>query len=163
MSVQERQNRKETFSHSGAFWELVKIEAKLASRDPIGLLFGLVGPVLMVTIFGSIPYFRTLPPGTSPSIFESYIPILITIAVIFIALLSLPLPLARDRELGWLRGFSTTPVPPSRLLAAQVILNLLAVSASIAIVLGTSWAIFGATRILILTITILAGYLGIPS
>jgi len=39
--------------------------------------------------------------------------------------ISLPNSLVKDREIGWLRRISTTPLHLSRLLAAQLILNLL--------------------------------------
>jgi ABC-2 type transport system permease protein len=63
----------------------------------------------------------------------------------FIAIaISLPNTLVRDREIGWLRRISTTPVHPSRLLAAQLILNLVLAAAAIVILIVGGTAIFGA-------------------
>jgi len=56
----------------------------------------------------------------------------------------LPVTLVRYREMGWLRRVSTTPAPPSRLLAAQLILNLVLALAAILIVIFGSEFIFGA-------------------
>jgi ABC-2 type transport system permease protein len=63
----------------------------------------------------------------------------------FIAIaISLPNTLVRDREIGWLRRVSTTPVHPSRLLAAQLIVNLVLAAAAIVVVIVGGTAIFGA-------------------
>ena len=59
-----------------AFWELVKVEGKLALREPVGVIFGIGLPVFLLIIFGSIPAFRNTVPGTTLSTFEVYIPIL---------------------------------------------------------------------------------------
>jgi ABC-2 type transport system permease protein len=121
------------------FWELVKIEGKLALREPVGIAFGVGAPILLLLFFGSIPIFREPVLGTSLTLFETYIPTLITTVVIMIALLGLPITLARDRELGWLRRISTTPVSPAQLLAAHVIVNLLqAVVATVIILFGAA-------------------------
>ena len=128
---------------SGAFWELVKIEGKLALREPVSIIFGIGMPVLLLVIFGSIPIFQELVPGTSLTLFEIYIPILITLVVIMIALLGLPITLARDREIGWLRRISTTPVSPSRLLAAHVVINLLLALVAIVVILIGGATFFG--------------------
>jgi len=50
----------------------------------------------------------------------------------------------RYREMGWLRRVSTTPESPSRLLAAQLIINLVLALAAILIVIFGSELIFGA-------------------
>jgi ABC-2 type transport system permease protein len=134
---------KTTKTTSGAFQEMVKFESRLALRDPIGLIFGLVGPLVLLLIFGNVPMFKVIVPGTTRTLFDLYLPSLIAMGVVFIALLSLPLPLVRDRELGWLRRLSTSPVSPTRLLAAQVVINVLLVCASVAIVLVGGWSLFG--------------------
>lgn len=117
------------------FWELVKIEGKLALREPVGIALGVGAPILLLLLFGSIPVFREPVPGTSLTLFEVYVPTLITTVVIMIAILGLPITLVRDRELGWLRRISTTPVSPAKLLAAHVTINLLQAAAAIVIIL----------------------------
>ena len=71
--------------------------------------------------------------GSGLTVIDLYIPTLMVISFIAIAI-SLPNTLVRDREIGWLRRISTTPVHPSRLLAAQLILDL--VLAAVAIVIA---------------------------
>jgi len=123
-----------------AFWELVKVEGKLALREPVGVIFGIGLPVFLLIIFGSIPLFRNIVPGTTLSAFEVYIPILMVTMLIFIGLFGLPIPIVRDREIGWLRRISTTPVSPTKLLAAQVTINL--ILAGIAFTILTVGSVF---------------------
>ncbi len=126
-----------------AFWELVKVEGKLALREPVGVIFGVGLPVFLLVIFGSIPAFRNTVPGTTLSAFEVYIPILMVTMLIFVGLFGLPIPIVRDREIGWLRRISTTPVAPTKLLAAQVTINLILAAVAFAILGAGSVFIFG--------------------
>ncbi len=128
---------------SNPFWELVKVEGKLALREPIGIIFGVGLPVFLLIIFGSIPAFRQTVPGTTLSTFEVYIPILMITVLIFIGLFGLPIPIARDREIGWLRRISTTPVSPTKILAAQVTINLVLAAISFAILTAGGVFFFG--------------------
>jgi ABC-2 type transport system permease protein len=131
MSSQESEVKVQR-SHK-AFWELVKVEGKLALREPVGIIFGIGLPVFLLIIFGFIPSFRNTVPGTTLSAFEIYIPILMVTMLIFIGLFGLPIPINRDREIGWLRRISTTPVSPTKLLAAQVTINLILAGIAFAI------------------------------
>ncbi len=126
-----------------AFWELVKVEGKLALREPVGVIFGIGLPVFLLIIFGSIPAFRNTVPGTTLSTFEVYIPILMITMLIFIGLFGLPIPIVRDREIGWLRRISTTPVSPTKLLAAQVTINLILAGLAFTILTVGSVFFFG--------------------
>jgi len=128
---------------SSPLWELVKVEGKLALREPTGIIFGIGLPVFLLIVFGSVPVFRNTVPGTSLTTLEIYIPILMITALIMIALFGLPLPLARDREIGWLRRISTTPVSPTMLLAAQLTVNLILTVIAYVILIAGSVFIFG--------------------
>jgi ABC-2 type transport system permease protein len=128
---------------SKPFWELVKIQGKLALREPYGVIFGVALPVFLLVIFSFIPAFRDPLPGTSLTVFEIYLPILMITILIMIGLIGLPVSLVRDREIGWLRRISTTPVLPSKLLAAQVTINtILAVVGFVILWIGSVF-IFG--------------------
>ncbi len=127
-----------------SFRHQVRREARLALREPAGIVFGVGLPVLLLVIFGSIPALTQPIPGTSLSIFAAYVPILVTMVIIMIGLLSMPIPLARDRELGWLRRLSTTPAPPSMLLAAQIVLNVLLATVGIVVIAVGGVVFFGA-------------------
>ena len=130
----------------GPFTELLRVESRLALRAPYGLGLGIIFPTIMLVVFGLI---GSAVPGnvadTGFTILELYIPIIIVIEFFGVAIDSLPIPLVRDRESGWLRRVSTTPVGPSRVLAAQLVLNLAFALIGIVIVLLGSVVVFGAT------------------
>ncbi len=125
------------------FWELFKVQGKLALREPASIIFGIALPLILLLIFGNIPTFNEPVEGNSFTIFELYIPILMITVLIFIGLLGLPGPLLRDREIGWLRRISTTPISPAKLLAAQVAINLILVAIGFTILIAGSTLIFG--------------------
>jgi ABC-2 type transport system permease protein len=108
-----------------AFTKLMQSETKMAWRVPIGLILGVAAPVFVLVIFGTIPGLNR-PEGKLGGLtyFGVYFPILIAFSVAILALISLPTHLASYREQGILRRLSTTPVPPTWMLAAQVIINL---------------------------------------
>jgi ABC-2 type transport system permease protein len=125
-----------------AFGKIVLNEARLTWRGPQGLVGGLALPVLLLAIFSLISPFRRPAAdlgGLTP--LDVYVPILIVLGLALLALYNLPTPLATYRELGILRRLSTTPVPPSWLLAAQGIVNLCVAVIMVIIVLAESIAL----------------------
>ena len=127
-----------------AFGQVVLNEVRLAWRRPLGLIGGVALPVLLLVLFGELPAFKqTLPSLGGETIFDAYVPVLVVLGLAMLALLALPIPLVSYRELGVLRRLSTTPVPPSWLLAAQGLVQLvIAVTMSVAII-AISVAAFG--------------------
>ena len=127
----------------GHFSELLKVQGKLAFREPNGFM-GLAIPVGLLIVFALI---NSASPGnvgkTSYTTLDLYIPVVMVIGFVFLAL-GLPTTLVRDREIGWLRRISTTPVHPSRLLAAQLIINLIFALATVLIIIFGSVVVFGA-------------------
>lgn len=128
------------------FFELLKVEWKLDLREPVGPGMGIALPIVLLVLFGAI---SDLSPGnvgsSSFSVIQIYIPTIIVIGFIAAAIFSLPRSLVRDREIGWLKRVSTTPVHPSRLLAAQLILNLIYSLVATVVVIFGGEAIFGAS------------------
>jgi len=104
---------------------LLKVQAKLSLREPYGLGLGVGLPAVLLVVFGFIS--KNVPGnvgGSGLTVIDLYVPTLMVISFITITI-SLPNSLVKDREIGWLRRISTTPLHLSRLLAAQLILNLL--------------------------------------
>ena len=127
-----------------AFGKIVLNEARLAWRLPAGLIFGVGLPLVLVIIFGEIPGMHQ--PQASMgglTLFPVYVPILISMAIAILALISLPAALVSYRDQGILRRLSTTPVPPSWMLAAQLVINFCIVMASLLIVIVVSITAFG--------------------
>ena len=108
-----------------AFGKLLACEARLAWREPIGLVLGLAIPVVLLVVFGTISMaqHKAEPQLGGLTVIAVYIPILIAFSLGMLALFSLPRALVTYRELGILRRLSTTPLPPSWVLAAQVVIN----------------------------------------
>ncbi len=129
----------------GRFAELLKVQAKHAVREPYALLGAIGFPTILLAVFGFIG--RAVPGTVGSSgltIVDLWTPTILVFAFIFIAT-SLPNTLVRDREIGWLRRVSTTPLHPAMLLAAQLITDLaLAAAATLIVILGGA-LVFGAS------------------
>ena len=138
--------RESTSHRSGIrFAELLKVQARLALREPYGLLGGIALPVVLLAVFGFIG--RQVPGNvgdTGLTIIDLWTPTILVFAFLYIAV-SLPNTLVRDREIGWLRRVSTTPLHPSMLLAAQLIFDLVLAAAAVLIVILGGALVFGAS------------------
>jgi ABC-2 type transport system permease protein len=127
------------------FAELLKVQGKLALREPIALFGGLALPAILLAVFGFIGQANPGSVGdTGLSIIDVWTPTILVLSFIFIAV-SLPNTLVRDREIGWLRRVSTTPLHPSRLLAAQLVIDLILAAAAVLMVLLEAKLVFGAS------------------
>ena len=117
-----------------AFGQVVRNEARLVRRQPTNMIGSIGLPVVLMIIFGELPSFRQHISvlGGLP-LFDTYVPIIMVLGLTMLTLLGLPSPLVSYRELGILRRLSTTPVPPSWLLAAQVVVQLCIALAGLAI------------------------------
>jgi ABC-2 type transport system ATP-binding protein len=124
----------------GSWRTLVGTEWRLTRRTPVGLIWGVGLPVLLLVIFGSLPSFSETPAALGGlTVFEAYLPILIAVSMSLLALVSLPIPLATYRESRILKQMETTPIPPTWVLGAQVVINLglLGVAMFLIVVIGT--------------------------
>lgn len=127
-----------------AFGLLMASEIKIAIRRPIGLLVAIGIPTALLVIFGSIP--ATTRPTKAlggVSFFNLYVPTLLVFVLIAVGLAGLPQQLATYRQQGVLRRMSTTPVPPSWLLAAQTTVSLILAAIGIGILLGAGAGAYG--------------------
>jgi ABC-2 type transport system permease protein len=139
--------RPEWVSHRARvqFAELLKVQGKLALREPYALLGGLALPAVLLAVFGFIGQANPGNVGDSGlTIIDLWTPTILVLSFIFISV-SLPNILVRDREIGWLRRVSTTPLHPSRLLAAQLVIDLILAAAAVVIIIGGGALVFGAS------------------
>lgn len=137
-SLEEGSKSKKSEGH---FTVLLKVQGKLAIRDGTGIV-GMAVPIVLLLVFAII---GSAAPGnvgsTNYTVLDLYMPVIMVLGFVFIAI-GLPSTLVRDREIGWLRRISTTPVHPSRLLAAQLIINLIFALATVLIIIFGGEVIF---------------------
>jgi ABC-2 type transport system permease protein len=127
-----------------AFVRLLATEIKIGLRRPVGPVVAVCIPLLLLVIFGSIPSTtRSITALGGISFFTLYVPSLLVFVLIAVSLGGLPQQLAAYREQGVLRRMSTTPVPPSWLLAAQLTISLTLATIGITILLGVGAIAFG--------------------
>ena len=132
-------------ARGAAFGKIVLNEARLTWRRPIALIGGFGLPVLLLVIFGELPKFHQVSASLGGLTgFDVYLPVLMVFAIAMLALMGLPIPLVSHRELGVLRRLSTTPVPPSWLLAAQAAVQLCVALAALVVMVVAGVAAFGA-------------------
>jgi ABC-2 type transport system permease protein len=127
-----------------AFGRMVLNEARLAWRQPAGMIAGAGIALLLLVVFGELPVFSHSSArlgGYSP--FDVYIPILMCFSIALIAFTYLPGPLVSYRELGILRRLSTTPAPAYWVLAAQIVVQTCLMTVTLALLVTVSVVFFG--------------------
>jgi ABC-2 type transport system permease protein len=106
-----------------ALARLTITETKLFFREPPGVFFALAFPPVLLVILGSIPAFRE--PEASIGglrVIDLYAPIVIAMGITTFAISGLPQAFATYRERGVLRRMRTTPVKPTVMLGAQLLM-----------------------------------------
>ncbi|MEU2899079.1 ABC transporter permease [Streptomyces sp. NPDC001273] len=101
---------------------VLRTEIRLFRREPGGIFWIMIFPTLLLVILGSIPSFRDADPdlgGLRPV--DTYVPVAVLLGLIVGGLQAMPAILTGYRETGILRRMSTTPVRPSALLTAQML------------------------------------------
>jgi ABC-2 type transport system permease protein len=127
-----------------AFGKLLLNESRLALRVPVGLGIGLGLPMLLLVVLGFIPGTRTPSSDLGGlSYFALLYPILIAVTILSQSITVMPRNLIKYRETGILRRLSVTPVPPSWLLAAQIVINLVIAVIGIILLTAVGAAAFG--------------------
>lgn len=118
-------------------------EARLYLREPAAVFFGLFFPAVLLLALGLLMPWADEPFGEGPVLSQvtaitGYTPIVLALAIGTVAYTTFPPTMGAYREKGVLRRLSTTPLPPSRLLVAQLLVNLgmLLVAAGLAVVGG---------------------------
>ncbi|WP_182112273.1 MULTISPECIES: ABC transporter permease [unclassified Actinotalea] len=123
---------------------LTAVEARLLLRDRGTAFFGLLFPGVLLTVLGLVmpwadePVDATDPVLSQVTTITAYAPIVLSLAIGTAALSTFPTVLGTYRDKGVLRRLSTTPLPPSRVLVAQLLVALgsIVVAGVLAVVLG---------------------------
>lgn len=119
-----------------ALRKLVGTEIRLFLREPMVLFFAVGFPAILITVLGNVPSFREPTPDLGGArVIDLFVGVAVLVVLATLALLYTPASLSTYRERGVLRRLSTTPLPPARLLLAQLINHLLIAIPMVAIVL----------------------------
>lgn len=119
-------------------------EGRLYLREPAAVFFGLFFPSVLLLALGLLmpwadqPFDETDPVLSQITAITGYVPIVLALAIGTVAYTTFPPSMGTYREKGVLRRLSATPLPPSRLLVAQLLVNLgmLLVASSLAVLGG---------------------------
>ncbi|MER6193316.1 ABC transporter permease [Streptomyces cyaneofuscatus] len=99
-------------------------ETRLFLREPGSLFWVFVFPSLLLVILGFVPAFKEARDDLGGRrVLDLYVPISILLAMITAGIQAMPPVLTAYRERGILRRMSATPVRPSALLTAQILLH----------------------------------------
>jgi ABC-2 type transport system permease protein len=127
--------------------KLTTAEAKVFLRDPgaPALVVGI--PLALLLVFGLLPGAGDPDPkyGGQSALATVIAPMAVTILLAMLALTQFPNSMGTYREKGLLKRLSASPVPPSRLLAAQLLVNLAAVVVVVLLVVGVGRFALGIT------------------
>ncbi len=118
------------------------METKLFLREPIAIFFTLAFPVLILLLFSAIFGNEPVPGMPGVRSVDVQAPGYTTMVIGTTALLGLPITLAAYRQRGILRRLRATPLHPSVILVAQVLVNLLMTVLGIAIMLVAAWLVY---------------------
>ena len=123
---------------------LVIAEARMISRDYANMLLPLGLPVLVLITSASLAGSEPIP-GTGFTALELFVlPIVGAMVLAYIGLVNMPSFLAHYRKDGVLRRLGVTPVSPSLVLIAQVVVSAAQAVVGIAIALGVAVFAFNA-------------------
>ncbi len=151
-------------------WRLTWLETKIFVREPLGV-FGTVGaPILLFLAAGRMLGGRVRRPGATIPGLVADLPVLVAMFVAVSAILSLVAIMAIYREGGILKRLRATPLSPSTILTAHVLVKLLFTSITLALMaalgrpfvpagVDAPWLSFGAAVILSLACLLSIGFL----
>jgi ABC-2 type transport system permease protein len=125
-------------ARGSALGRLTLMELTMVLRERSRLI-RLMIPFILLVIFGSIPFYTQDRASLGGhSLFDAYLPILISYALGMVALTGLATVLATYREKGVLRRLQTTPAGPVRVLAAQIIAQLGVVAVMVVVIIAVA-------------------------
>jgi ABC-2 type transport system permease protein len=121
-----------------ALTKMTAVEAKLFLRDPGAPITVLGIPVALLLVFGLMPDANkpSAQFGGHAPLPTLIAPMAIAILLAMLALTLFPSAIATYREKGVLKRLSASPVPPTRLLTAQLAVNLTAAVIVVLLIVG---------------------------
>lgn len=125
----------------------VATEVKLQFRDLMAVGFGLAFPTVLLVVLGfAFPGFREPVEDLGGArLVDLYTPILLMFCLVTVGVGTLATQLASYRHDGILRRLRTTPVGPSRLLAAQLVAQGTVAALGILLAGVVAWSVLGVT------------------
>ena len=110
-----------------AWRAVLRTEFRLFGRDPIATVWGFLLPVAAFVVLGCISGLDDPSPDlggqTYLAVYQSVLPLL---GAAMIALAALPPTIGAYRERGVLKRYAVTPMSPSRVLGAQLVIHFIA-------------------------------------
>lgn len=125
-----------------ALWKMTWVEIKQFAREPTGLFFTLVFPVMVLLLFSAIFGNDRIPGDQGLRLIDVMAPSYTGMVIGTAALLGLPITIAGYRQQGTLRRLRATPVHPSVVLAAHVLVNLIMTAVGISLLLLTAKIVY---------------------
>lgn len=125
--------------------KLTVAEAKIFLRDP-GAPAAVLGiPLALLLVFGLMPGSRepSAQYGGESPLATVIAPMAVALLLGMLAVYLLPGAMASHREKGVLKRLAASPMPPSRLLAAQLLVNLASAVVAIVLVVGVGTIALG--------------------
>ncbi len=127
-----------------AFSTLTVIETRLFLRDKATILLSVAQPPVVLLLLGAVPALREPSETFGGQRFIDYFaPSLLALSIAMLGLATLPAGLATYREKGVLRRLSTTPMRPSNLLVAQLLITLVATVVATGLLVAVAHLVFG--------------------
>ena len=118
--------------------KLAWVETKIFMREPMGSVTTILFPIVLFVVLGRV--FQNVSPGktTTPGWVTTTLPVLITLLITLNAVTSLTTILSIYREGGILKRLKATPLSPTTILTAHVLvkLGLTAINIIILILVG---------------------------
>jgi ABC-2 type transport system permease protein len=126
-----------------ALSRLTATETKLFFREPMIVFFALAFPTILLVILGAVPAFREPEENLGGlRVIDLYVPIIVAVGLAVFALSGLSQLTATYREKGVLRRLRTTPVKPSLMLGAQLLMSTILSVVTMMVVLATGRLVF---------------------
>lgn len=122
-----------------ALRRLTRTELTLFLRERARPIAAIGVPMALLVIFGEIPFYNQPKQNFGgQTLLEVYVPILVAMALGMLSLNILPPVMAGYRERGILRRLRTTPAGPVRVLAAQLIVDVLVEAVTVLLLLAVA-------------------------